>query len=67
MKIKSVKAREVLDSRGTTVEAVVELRTGLSEVHGTSGASTGEKEAVELRDKDPKRYGGRVYSPLSAM
>jgi enolase len=61
MKIKSVKAREVLDSRGNpTVEAVVELENGIiGSAMVPSGASTGEKEAVELRDKDPKRYGGK--------
>ena len=61
MLIQGVKAREVLDSRGNpTVEALVELECGV--VAGAmvpSGASTGEKEAVELRDKDPKRYGGK--------
>ena len=61
MKIQSVKAREVLDSRGNpTVEAVVELDNGVIEsAMVPSGASTGEKEAVELRDKDPKRYNGK--------
>lgn len=61
MKIQSVKAREVLDSRGNpTVEAVVELDNGVVEsAMVPSGASTGEKEAVELRDKDPKRYNGK--------
>jgi enolase len=61
MKIKSVKAREVLDSRGNpTVEAVVQLENGIiGSAMVPSGASTGEKEAVELRDKDPKRYGGK--------
>jgi len=61
MLIEGVRAREVLDSRGNpTVEAIVELECGV--VAGAmvpSGASTGEKEAVELRDKDPKRYGGK--------
>ncbi|NLG15838.1 MAG: phosphopyruvate hydratase [Fibrobacter sp.] len=61
MKIKSVKAREVLDSRGNpTVEAVVVLENGVTgSAMVPSGASTGEKEAVELRDKDPKRYLGK--------
>lgn len=61
MKIQSVKAREVLDSRGNpTVEAVVGLDNGVVEsAMVPSGASTGEKEAVELRDKDPKRYNGK--------
>ncbi len=60
-KIKGVKAREILDSRGNpTLEAEVLLDSG---VVGTaavpSGASTGEHEAVELRDGDKKRYGGK--------
>jgi enolase len=59
--IESVFAREVLDSRGNpTVEAEVELEDGS---HGRaavpSGASTGEREAVELRDGDKKRYHGK--------
>ncbi|TZF81718.1 phosphopyruvate hydratase [Pedobacter sp. BS3] len=61
MKIKELKAREVLDSRGNpTVEAEIELADG-SKGRGISpsGASTGEKEAVELRDNDAKRYGGK--------
>lgn len=61
MLIQGVRAREVLDSRGNpTVEAIVELECGV--VAGAmvpSGASTGEKEAVELRDSDPKRFGGK--------
>jgi enolase len=61
MKIKKVIAREVLDSRGNpTVEAELWLDNG---THGSamcpSGASTGEKEAVELRDGDKKRYNGK--------
>jgi enolase len=61
MLIQSVKAREILDSRGNpTVEALVELECGVvGRAMVPSGASTGEKEAVELRDKDPKRYGGK--------
>jgi len=56
-----IKAREILDSRGNpTIEADVILSTG---ERGTacapSGASTGSREALELRDKDPKRYGGK--------
>ncbi len=56
-----VEAREILDSRGfPTLEASVVLE---DEVYGEaavpSGASTGEHEAVELRDGDPKRYGGK--------
>lgn len=61
MKISKIKAREVLDSRGNpTVEAEVWMENG---VYGTaicpSGASTGEKEAMELRDGDKKRYNGK--------
>ncbi len=61
MYIESVKAREVIDSRGNpTVEAIVELECGVvANAMVPSGASTGEKEAVELRDKDPKRYDGK--------
>ncbi len=61
MKIKSVKAREVLDSRGNpTVEADVVLEDGtLGRAIVPSGASTGEHEAVELRDGDESRYGGK--------
>lgn len=53
--------REVLDSRGNpTVEAEVELVDGsLGAAAVPSGASTGEKEAVELRDGDQDRYGGK--------
>jgi enolase len=60
-KIVDIVAREVLDSRGNpTVQADVLLANGSK---GTacapSGASTGSREALELRDKDPKRYGGK--------
>lgn len=56
-----VTGREILDSRGNpTVEAEVELADGsLGAAAVPSGASTGEKEAVELRDGDPARYGGK--------
>lgn len=60
MKIKSIKAREILDSRGNpTVETTVVLDDG-SKTEGSvpSGASLGKYEAVELRDNDPKRYKG---------
>jgi enolase len=61
MEITHVHAREVLDSRGNpTVEADITLA---GQHHGRaispSGASTGEKEATELRDGDPKRYQGK--------
>jgi len=61
IKIKSIKAREVLDSRGNpTVEADVILSSGvMGRAIVPSGASTGEKEALELRDGDKKRYLGK--------
>src|SRR5574341_2431524 len=57
----SVHAREILASRGNpTVEADVTLASGASGTAAVpSGASTGEHEAVELRDGDPKRFGGK--------
>ncbi|MDP3910354.1 MAG: phosphopyruvate hydratase [Gemmatimonadales bacterium] len=57
----SVHAREILDSRGNpTLEAEVTLASGASGIAAVpSGASTGEHEAVELRDGDPKRFGGK--------
>ena len=60
-KIVSVVGREILDSRGNpTVEAEVWLDGGAVGVAAVpSGASTGEKEAVELRDGDKQRYGGK--------
>lgn len=56
-----VHAREILDSRGSpTVETEVTLSSGaMGRAAVPSGASTGEHEAVELRDGDPKRYGGK--------
>jgi enolase len=59
--IADIRAREIIDSRGNpTIEADVILASG---IHGRaavpSGASTGTREAVELRDGDPKRYGGK--------
>ncbi len=60
-KIKSIHAREVIDSRGNpTVEADVLLESGaLGRAAVPSGASTGTLEAVELRDGDTKRYLGK--------
>jgi len=60
-KIKKVLAREILDSRGNpTVEVDVLLDNGiLGRAAVPSGASTGEKEALELRDGDKKRYMGK--------
>ena len=59
--IVDVRGREILDSRGNpTVEAEVILETGaMGRAAVPSGASTGEHEAVELRDKDPKRFLGK--------
>lgn len=61
MKIKTITAQERLDSRGTPrVEAEVVFEKGiLGQSIVPSGASTGEKEAEELRDGDPKRYSGK--------
>ena len=61
MKIKDIKAREILDSRGNpTVAAEVILENGcVGEASVPSGASTGQHEAVELRDGDPNRYFGK--------
>ncbi|MEX0605152.1 MAG: phosphopyruvate hydratase [Marinobacter sp.] len=60
-KIANIKAREVLDSRGNpTVEADVILEDGtLGRACAPSGASTGSREALELRDKDASRYLGK--------
>ncbi len=68
--IVEIRGREILDSRGNpTVEADVVLKSG---VVGTacapSGASTGSREALELRDKDPKRYLGKgVLKAVAAV
>ena len=60
-KISKIIAREILDSRGNpTVEADVLLKDGaFGRAAVPSGASTGSKEAIELRDEDSKRYGGK--------
>ena len=79
--IEFIKAREILDSRGNpTVEAEVTLADGtIGTAAVPSGASTGEFEAVELRDGDKSRYGGKgvinavnnvntvIYSALKGM
>ncbi|MBT8145619.1 MAG: phosphopyruvate hydratase, partial [Gammaproteobacteria bacterium] len=59
--IAKIRAREVLDSRGNpTVEADVTLSSGaFGTACAPSGASTGSREALELRDKDPQRYLGK--------
>jgi enolase len=60
-RIAGVHAREIIDSRGNpTIEAEVRLQSGaLGRAAVPSGASTGTREAVELRDGDPKRYLGK--------
>src|SRR6185312_7307638 len=59
--IVDITAREIIDSRGNpTIEADVLLESGaLGRAAVPSGASTGTREAVELRDGDKKRYGGK--------
>ncbi|MEJ2128032.1 MAG: phosphopyruvate hydratase [Woeseiaceae bacterium] len=61
IKIKDIKGREILDSRGNpTIEADVTLNDGtMARAAVPSGASTGTREAVELRDGDKKRYLGK--------
>ncbi|WP_300796548.1 phosphopyruvate hydratase [uncultured Bacteroides sp.] len=61
MRIESIKGREILDSRGNpTVEVEVRLESGIiGRASVPSGASTGENEALELRDNDKSRYGGK--------
>ena len=60
MKITRVHAREILDSRGNpTVEVDVQAGGALGRAAVPSGASTGQREALELRDGDAKRYGGK--------
>ncbi len=66
--IADVRAREILDSRGNpTVEADVILKSGAQgRAAVPSGASTGSREAIELRDQDAKRYGGKGVSKAVA-
>src|SRR5881396_1641964 len=61
VKISQVRAREILDSRGNpTVEVDVRLDNGaFGRAAVPSGASTGEREALELRDGDQARYDGK--------
>jgi enolase len=60
MKLTKIHAREILDSRGNpTVEAEMTINGVTARGISPSGASTGQKEAVELRDGDPKRYNGK--------
>jgi enolase len=60
-KIIDIQGREILDSRGNpTVKALIYLDNGLiGDAAVPSGASTGTYEALELRDKDQSRYGGK--------
>ncbi len=60
-RIADIRGREIIDSRGNpTVEADVRLDSGaVGRAAVPSGASTGTREAVELRDGDPRRYGGK--------
>ena len=64
MNISEVKGREILDSRGNpTIEAEVILENGvMGRASVPSGASTGENEALELRDEDEHRYSGKGVS-----
>ena len=68
MKISEIKGREILDSRGNpTIEAEVILENGVvGRASVPSGASTGENEALELRDGDKHRYNGNGVSKAVA-
>jgi enolase len=66
--IKTIKARQIIDSRGNpTVEADVILENGvMGRAAVPSGASTGAREAIELRDGDPSKFGGKsVYKAVA--
>ncbi|WP_287963229.1 phosphopyruvate hydratase [Alcanivorax sp.] len=66
--IKTIKARQIIDSRGNpTVEADVILDNGvMGRAAVPSGASTGTREAIELRDGDPSKFGGKsVYKAVA--
>src|ERR1041385_1018414 len=67
-KIQNIQEREILDSRGNpTVEVGVTLNCGsIGRAAVPSGASTGEHEAIELRDGDKKRFGGKGVSKAVA-
>jgi enolase len=67
-RIASVDAMEILDSRGNpTLRVFVELQGGIrASASVPSGASTGAQEALELRDSDPKRYGGKGVQRAAA-
>jgi enolase len=64
MAIQAVRALEILDSRGNPTLSVEVTTTGGQRGRAAvpSGASTGSREALELRDKDPRRYGGKGVS-----
>src|SRR5271154_7006150 len=69
-RIVDVRGRQIIDSRGNpTVEADVVLESGMvGRAAVPSGASTGSREAVELRDGDMKRYGGKgVLKAVAAV
>jgi len=66
-KIEKIEARQIIDSRGNpTVEVEITLKDGtVGRAAVPSGASTGENEALELRDKEDKRFGGKgVYTAV---
>ena len=66
--IREIRGRQIIDSRGNpTVEAEVTLESGaMGRAAVPSGASTGEKEAIELRDGDKKRWMGKGVSKAVA-
>src|SRR5574344_804936 len=66
-KIKNIKAREILDSRGNpTLEVSVILENNIKETFSVpSGASTGSKEALELRDNDERYFGKGVLKAVN--
>ncbi len=68
MKISEIRGREILDSRGNpTIEAEIILENGVTgRASVPSGASTGENEALELRDGDEHRYNGKGVSKAAA-
>jgi enolase len=61
-KIQTIRSLEILDSRGNpTIRVFVTLDNGVTTSASVpSGASTGENEAIELRDGEKKRYGGQI-------
>mgnify|MGYP003390535849 CR=1 FL=1 len=66
--IREIRGRQIIDSRGNpTIEAEVTLESGaVGRAAVPSGASTGEKEAIELRDGDKKRWMGKGVSKAVA-